>query len=161
MKKRKRKGQLKKIITILKNSPFRKQKQRSRDRKGKTMDKVKIHKEICDKLNETYKAKNADYGDSFAKVRKEYPEAICVRGMDKLERIKVLMSGKVPEVKDESIIDTLLDLACYCIMEVVEIMVDSAEYTPDPEKVQAVVDELLKPISDEAEKDHAEHFWQR
>ncbi len=33
------------------------------------MDKAKIHAEICDKLNQIYRAKNHDYGDSFAIVR--------------------------------------------------------------------------------------------
>ena len=30
-----------------------------------------IHWTICQKLFETYKAKNADYGDSFAQVREK------------------------------------------------------------------------------------------
>jgi hypothetical protein len=84
------------------------------------MNKAQIHADICVKLNNTYQAKNADYGDSFAKVRKEYPEAICVRLMDKLERLKTLYAGNTQQVADESIDDTLLDLANYCIMEVVE-----------------------------------------
>jgi hypothetical protein len=75
-------------------------------------------------MNDTYKAKNADYGDSFSKLRKEYPEAICVRLMDKLERLKTLMKGNEQQVKDESIKDTLLDLANYAIMELVEIEAD-------------------------------------
>lgn len=54
------------------------------------MDKITVHKGICDNLNSTYKAKNSDYGDSFSKVRQEYPEAICIRLMDKLERLKTL-----------------------------------------------------------------------
>ena len=84
------------------------------------MNKVEIHKSICDNMNKTYEAKNADYGDSFAKVREEYPEAICIRLMDKLERLKQLVGGSVQQVKDESIEDTLLDMANYCVMEIVE-----------------------------------------
>ena len=75
------------------------------------MNKVEVHRNICNSLNDTYKAKNNDYGDSFAKVRNEYPEAIIVRLMDKLERLKMLLGGRVQQVKDESIDDTLLDLA--------------------------------------------------
>jgi hypothetical protein len=92
------------------------------------MTKVEIHKEICDKLNNTYKAKNADYGDSFAKVRAEYPEAICIRLMDKLERLKTLMNGGQQQVKDESVEDTILDLVNYGIMELVERKYEEKEH---------------------------------
>ena len=84
------------------------------------MDKVKIHKEICEKMHETYKAKNADYGDSFAKVREEYPETICTHLMWRIERLKTLYKGAEQQVKDESIDDTLLDIANYAVMELVE-----------------------------------------
>ena len=84
------------------------------------MNKVEIHKGICEKLNDTYKAKNADYGDSFAQLRQEFPNAILVRLTDKLSRLKTLMNGGQQQVLDESIDDTLLDLANYAIMELVE-----------------------------------------
>lgn len=84
------------------------------------MNKVDIHKNICITLNNTYKAKNADYGDSFASLREEFPDAILIRLTDKLNRLKTLVRGADQKVKDESIDDTLLDLANYCIMELVE-----------------------------------------
>lgn len=80
----------------------------------------RIHREICEELHRTYLKKNADYGDSFAKLRQEYPEAILIRLSDKLNRLKSLMGSGNIQVKDESISDTLLDLANYCIMEEVE-----------------------------------------
>lgn len=52
------------------------------------MEKIKVHKEICDRLHDTYVAKNADYGDSFAKVRAKYPEAILIRLEDKMSRLE-------------------------------------------------------------------------
>lgn len=84
------------------------------------MNKIELHKQICGNMHNTYKAKNADYGDSFAKVREEYPEAICIRLMDKLERLKTLYKGGGQQVKDESIDDTLLDIANYAVMELLE-----------------------------------------
>jgi len=84
------------------------------------IDKYKIHNEICLNLHQTYVAKNTDYGDSFAKTRSEFPEAILIRLSDKFERIKSLYRKSDRQVKDESIEDTLLDLANYAIMEVVE-----------------------------------------
>lgn len=89
------------------------------------MDKTKAHQEICDKLHETYVAKNADYGDSFAKVRAKYPEAILIRLEDKMNRLEQLMQHGNRQVQDESIEDTLLDLANYCIMELVEMRNDT------------------------------------
>ena len=83
-------------------------------------NKIAIHKTICEDLNKTYEAKNSDYGDSFAKIREEFPESILIRVRDKYERLKTLLQGGEQKVKDESIEDTLLDLANYCIMEVVE-----------------------------------------
>lgn len=79
-----------------------------------------IHWTICRELHETYKAKKADYGDSFAQVRSKYPNAILIRLNDKLNRLETLMNGVEQHVNDESIEDTLLDLANYCIMELVE-----------------------------------------
>jgi hypothetical protein len=85
------------------------------------MNKIELHKTLCDQLNDIYSRKNADYGDSFAKVRKEVPNAILVRLMDKMERITtLLLNGERLQVADEKVDDTLLDLANYCLMEVVE-----------------------------------------
>ena len=84
-----------------------------------------MHKEICDKLNETYEKKNNDYGDSFAKVRAIVPDAIMVRIYDKVSRLETLLKKENKQlVNDESIEDTLIDLANYCIMEVIERNID-------------------------------------
>jgi len=84
------------------------------------MRKYEKHLEICKTLSETYKAKNADYGDSFAHLRNRLPNAILVRLFDKYLRLETLLQGAEAQVKDESIEDTLLDMANYCIMEVIE-----------------------------------------
>jgi hypothetical protein len=97
------------------------------------MDKVQIHRNICNKLNETYANKNHDYGDSFSELRKRFPNAILVRLFDKYMRIESLLSKKNQKVTDESIYDTLLDMANYCIMELVEMEIES-----DPNKWCAV-----------------------
>lgn len=85
------------------------------------MNKAELHRAITNHMSTVYQKKNTDYGDSFAKVRAAVPNAILVRLLDKTERIKTLMlSGKGPQVKDEQVEDTLLDLANYCVMELVE-----------------------------------------
>ena len=89
------------------------------------MSKVDMHREICKGLNKTYEAKNKDYGDSFAKLRREYGNpAILIRLEDKLGRLKRLLMSGEQEVKTESIEDTLKDLANYSIMELIERQID-------------------------------------
>lgn len=77
-----------------------------------------VHRDILQQLHNTYLNKNHDYGNSFHKVREEFPHAVLIRLMDKLERLKVLYF--TPAFVGESIEDTLLDLANYAIMEIVE-----------------------------------------
>ena len=87
------------------------------------MNKIEIHKNICDSLNDLYKAKNEDYGDSFGKSYKEYGLTMsCIRLEDKLNRLKSLNKNGNAQVKDESIQDTLMDLANYAIMALIELM---------------------------------------
>lgn len=83
------------------------------------MNKVQKHEQICEELNEIYEKKNADYGDSYSKLREEFPDSILIRIYDKYSRLKSLMNAEA-QVKDESIEDTLKDLANYCIMELIE-----------------------------------------
>lgn len=85
------------------------------------MDKTEKHLEICRELNTIYTAKNKDYGDSFGKSYKEYGLTMaCIRLEDKLNRLKALTKNGQAQVKDESIEDTLKDLANYAIMTVIE-----------------------------------------
>ena len=69
-----------------------------------------------------YRTKNQDYGDSYTKVRDIIPESILVRLHDKLGRITQLMLNQKEgqKVKDESVTDTLRDLANYALLELVE-----------------------------------------
>ena len=86
-------------------------------------DKTSMHKSLCDGLNATYIRKNADYGDSFGEsVRDLGIVAAVVRIGDKYNRIKSLAKKTADEikVKGESVRDTLLDMANYCVMTVVE-----------------------------------------
>lgn len=87
------------------------------------MSKVDVHKNICNKLNQIYQKKNEDYGDSFSKSMAQYGMAMpCIRLEDKLNRLKSLtVHNKQKQVNDESIEDTLLDLANYAIMTVMEL----------------------------------------
>ena len=87
------------------------------------MDKVTKHRKICAELSAIYEKKNHDYGDSFHQSYLEEGLAMPrIRLGDKFNRFKNLTKGKTCiEVNDESIRDTLLDLANYAIMTVMEL----------------------------------------
>ena len=93
------------------------------------MNKAKYHSEICERLNMLYIAKNKDYGDSFGEGFKEYGLSMpAIRLDDKIRRFKQLIKQSA-EVKDESIIDTLMDLANYSIMTIIELENKDKEIT--------------------------------
>ena len=84
-------------------------------------ENVLMHRDICHYLNNLYEMKNRDYGDSFHKTYLEEGMAMArIRLTDKLERFKKLTREGGQAVKDESIRDTLIDLANYAIMTVME-----------------------------------------
>lgn len=86
-------------------------------------DRVAAHSEICNYLNGLYAAKNADYGNSFGDTYADLGIISAVtRITDKTNRLKSLCKpGTDIHVLDESVRDTLLDLANYAIMTVLEI----------------------------------------
>lgn len=110
------------------------------------MSKVLRHKTICDELNALYAKKNHDYGDSFHLSYLEEGMAMPrIRLGDKLNRFKQLSKNPNSQsVNDESIRDTLIDLANYAIMTVLELdemTVDDIEritFKFDGEKCQLV-----------------------
>lgn len=87
-------------------------------------NKIQLHEEIILGMHEMYIAKNHDYGNSFEKVRSEYPNAIAIRLSDKLNRLKKLLEADA-QVVGENIDDTLIDLANYAVMELVERRLDA------------------------------------
>ena len=84
--------------------------------------KVARHYAICQKLNQVYKAKNHDYGDSFGDTYKKLGIISAVtRLSDKMNRVISLAVSHDAQVKDEKIEDTLLDMANYAIMTLIEL----------------------------------------
>ena len=76
-------------------------------------------RDITNSMIQTYQAKNQDYGNSFEKSLYKFGlVASIIRLSDKMNRIECLSQTKA-KVKDESIEDTLLDLANYAIMTVI------------------------------------------
>ena len=86
--------------------------------------KVQMHLNICNEINRLYARKNHDYGDSFHQTFVEEGMAMArIRLGDKFNRFKTLSRGGDQKVNDESIRDTLIDLANYAIMMVLEMEV--------------------------------------
>ena len=90
---------------------------------------VEQHMKICKNFNDTYKAKNADYGDSFHRVWESAGIiSAYTRLADKFYRLEnLILKAKDSKVKDESIKDTLMDMANYCIMSVMELEREKTE----------------------------------
>lgn len=88
------------------------------------MTKIERHEALCKRLHDIYVKKNHDYGDSFGRTFQEEGFAMPrIRLSDKLSRFKTLSHHAEDQerfVKDESLIDTLMDLANYAIMTVLE-----------------------------------------
>lgn len=113
--------QLNERFVLVSNMPdYKGQKEKVPDPKAAPVN-ITIHAAICDELKDLYLRKNTDYGDSFHKTFIEEGMAMSrIRLSDKLERFKRLTRSGEQNVKDESVRDTLIDLANYAIMTIVE-----------------------------------------
>jgi hypothetical protein len=87
------------------------------------MNNVEMHAEILEYLHELYVTKNSDYGNSVHDTFEKYGlTSFLVRLEDKLNRARTLtLNPKNQKVADEKIEDTLLDLANYAILAVIEL----------------------------------------
>ena len=90
------------------------------------MDKVKEFKKIVNQMADTYEKKNSNYGDSFGKL---FEKLGAVAGLvplyNKLHRVTSLTQGDKNHF--ESLEDTFIDMACYAIMNVIELRNSKAQ----------------------------------
>ena len=103
-------------------------------------DKIELHKKLLDSMHELYIKKNSDYGDSVHETYKKYGlVSFLVRIEDKLNRVKTLneKSCKKDDAKvlDEKIEDTLMDLANYSILALIELKNDKSELCVSEESI--------------------------
>ena len=77
---------------------------------------------VLSEMFDTYKKKNADYGNSFSETIQEFGYIPAVaRINDKLKRVKNMVKGNEMNIKDESLHDNLLDIANYCVLTIMEL----------------------------------------
>ena len=86
------------------------------------MDKIQEHQKLINYLHELYITKNHDYGDSVHDTYKKYGlTSFLVRIEDKLNRARTISKKDDILIKTEKIEDTLLDMANYAILAVIEL----------------------------------------
>lgn len=84
-------------------------------------ESVLRHKGVTEELNALYERKNHDYGDSFHLTWEKFGAVMAaIRLEDKLQRFETLIRAE-SKLHDESIRDTLMDLANYSIMSIMEL----------------------------------------
>lgn len=77
------------------------------------------HKKILDEMADTFSKKNSDYGNAFEEILDDFGASYAVgRLKEKLKRLTQLVVSNKQEVRDESIEDTLLDMANYAVLTI-------------------------------------------
>lgn len=78
--------------------------------------------EIVEEMKDIHTKKNADYGNNFHKRFEKWGFLTALlRLSDKMERLENIYEKGEIQVKDESVYDTLIDLANYAVMTAVEV----------------------------------------
>ena len=92
------------------------------------IDKAKMFREIVNEMANLYEKKNANYGDSFGQLFDALgPVSGLVPLHNKLDRATSLIKGNKNNF--ESLEDTFKDLACYAIMNLIEMKVRNQKTT--------------------------------
>ena len=77
---------------------------------------------ILSEMMDTYKKKNADYGNSFSETIQEFGYIPAVaRINDKVKRMKNIVKGQKMNIENENLRDALLDTANYCVLTIMEL----------------------------------------
>lgn len=115
--------QKKKVESLVDNKTLKDVLRNEREGKSTRLipKKCVAFRDITNGMYDTFKAKNHDYGNSFSELFAECGMTYAYGHMaEKLKRVKSLMSDEA-KVKDESMRDSLLDLANYAILTIMEL----------------------------------------
>lgn len=90
--------------------------------------KIERFKQLTGEMVALYARKNKDYGDSFTEMYREWgPMYPLSRMQEKLRRATQLMRTGEAQVTEEKVADTLIDLANYALMTIMEIKEGNGE----------------------------------
>lgn len=90
--------------------------------------KVEKFKALTGEMSALYARKNKDYGDSFTEMYKEWgPMYPLSRMQEKLRRATQILRSGEAQVTEEKVTDTLLDLANYALMTIMELKEGNGE----------------------------------
>lgn len=108
---------------------------------------IDVHKKLLDDMHDLYIKKNADYGNSVHDTYEKYGlVSFLVRMEDKLNRVRNLNKDNVKisdaKVKDEKIEDTLMDLANYVILAIMELKRENSFFKTENVKYNTYQEEI-------------------
>ena len=93
------------------------------------MNKVEQHKALCLDMNALFAKKNHDYGDSFSETYRKLGIISAVTQIThKYNRLVEIVTSDHQEIPEETIEDTLIDLANYALMTVLELRNERANH---------------------------------
>lgn len=100
-----------------------------------TKEKLQTLKTLHSQQQALYAEKNEKYDDAFSKTYAEYgPTVAIIRLEDKLNRIKALVAAGLDDSNGESLVDTLIDMANYANMFLIELGATPVEAPVDKPK---------------------------
>lgn len=108
---------------------------------------IDVHKKLLDDMHDLYIKKNADYGNSVHDTYEKYGlVSFLVRMEDKLNRVRNLNKDNVKisdaKVQDEKIEDTLMDLANYAILAIMELKREKSFFKTENVKYDTYQEEI-------------------
>ena len=118
------------------------------------MNKIQLHEDLLKQMHDLYVRKNHDYGDSVHDTYVKYGlTSFLVRMEDKLNRIRTLDKNRAEiKIQDEKIEDTLMDLANYAILAIIEEKLKKKELTDYPIKNKMNAEEMLEKLKNMKEE---------
>ena len=115
------------------------------------MSKQEIYEGLLNDLKVMYAKKNSDYGDSVGDTYKKFGDvSFLTRITDKYNRLVSVTAKGNTEVKDETIEDTIADLANYCLLWLTERVNAKLEDRQEPNRREIEVKPKLPPSSNKA-----------
>lgn len=99
---------------------------------------IVMFRELTTQMNDTFAKKRHDYGQTTEETYKKFgPVSMLTRMHDKMGRLDTLLvSGDRNQVEDERVEDTLLDLANYALITILEMR------KAESERTQACLEEI-------------------